>query len=177
MNVGLSELSVIMVKCNSRANKGETLMMVKARLSLVMVVLVLVAVMLGACSKAVSGPTVGGPCQYVDVPGVARIVSVVEAASTDYNCANAVKVTFDFVPNDPTAVNNYRFPNWEGKGQCFMVGAGMNPPKSWVLEQGLTEGSEHACVRSEITKGTCTPVIFSFPEIKKEGWEKECFGK
>ena len=152
-------------------------MLVKARLYLVVAVLVLVAVMLGACSKAVSGPVVGGHCQYVDIPGVARIASIEEAASTDYNCANAVKVTFDFVPNDPAAVNNYHFPSWGDKGQSFAVGAGMNPPKIWVLEQGLTEGSEHACVRSEITKGTCTPVIFSFPEIEKEGWEKECFGK
>ena len=132
----------------------------------------------GACSPKVESPhAVGGPCEYVDIPGIAKIVSVKEAPSTEYNCAKAVQVTFDFVPNDPAAVKSYRFPNWKDTGCHFTVGGGMNPPKAWVLERGLVEGSEHACVRSEITKGTCTPVNFSFPTINMDGWEKYCFEK
>jgi hypothetical protein len=152
-------------------------MMLKVKLCLAAVILMIAAMMFGACSKTVSGPPIGGPCQYVDIPGIAKIVSVEDAAPTDYNCANVVKVTFDFVPNNLAAVDNYRHPSWEDTGNHFTVGAGMNPPKTWVLEQGLIEGSEHACVRSEITAGTCTPVIFSFPEINEEGWEEECFQK
>jgi len=121
-------------------------------------------------------PYVGGSCQYMDIPGIATIVSVETAPTTDYNCGNAVRVIFDFVPNDPAAINNYRFLSWLDTGNYFTVGAGMNPPQTWVLQQGLTAGSQHACVRSEITSGACTPVIFSFPDINETGWEQECFG-
>ena len=125
--------------------------------------------MFGACSKAVSGPPsgspIGGPCQYVDIPSIARVLSVEEADPTEYNCANAVKVTFDFAPNNPAAVDNYRFPKW--RIQVITL---------WLVP-GLVEGNKHACVRSEITGGTCTPVISPFPRIKMEGWEEACFEK
>lgn len=150
--------------------------MSKAKLGLVVLILLIAAVMSGACSKPV-GPRIGGPCTYKDIPGTATIVSVEAAPSDEYNCANAVKVTFDFVPNDPAAIAGYRFPTWKDTGNSFTISGGMNPPKNWAMEQGLTAGSEHACVRSEITGGTCTPVGFSFPEINKEGWEAECFEK
>ena len=118
---------------------------------------------------------VGGPCEYVDIPGVATIVSVENAPPEDYNCKNAVVVTFDFVPDDPGAVDNYLFPNWSDTGQHLTVGGGMNPPLQWVLLQGLSKGSKHRCERSEITDGTCTPVCFSFPDIDFSGWELFCF--
>ena len=162
-------------------------MMLKAKLCMAVVILAIVAMMFGACSKAasgppvsnppVSGPPVGGPCPYVDIPGIARIVSVEKAPSTEYNCADAVKVTFDFVPNDPAAVDHYRHPSWKDTGNSFTLSRGMNPPKTWVLERGLIVGSEHACVRSESTAGACTPVMFTFPEINMEGWQKSCFEK
>lgn len=151
--------------------------MLKAKLCMAGVILVASAIMFGASCKPASSPPVGGPCTYVDIPGTAKIVSVTEAPSKEYNCMSAVKVTFDFVPNDPAAANHYRYPSWKDTGNHFTLGAGMNPPKTWALEQGLTEGSQHACVRSESTGGSCTPVTFSFPQISKVGWEKECFGK
>ncbi|MDY6912445.1 MAG: META domain-containing protein, partial [Chloroflexota bacterium] len=77
---------------------------------------------------------------------------------------------FDFVPDEPGDVDRYRFPDWSDKGQYLTVGAGMNPPRAWVEDQGIVEGSTQRCMRLEITKGTCTPVIFSFPEIDFSGW-------
>lgn len=152
--------------------------MAKVKLYLAVNIFVIAVIGFGACSPKVESPrTVGGPCEYLEIPGTAKIVSVKEAPSTESNCANAVQVSFDFVPNDPAAVSSYRFPNWKDTGQHFIVGGGMNPPKVWVQERGLVEGSEHACVRSEITKGTCTPVIFSFPKIDMTGWDKYCFEK
>ena len=130
----------------------------------------MVTLMFGACSEIV-----GGPCEYVDIPGTARVVLVKEAAPIESNCKDAVEVIFDFVPDNPAIIDDYLFPNWEDTGQRLTVGGGMNPPKTWVLAQGLTEGSEHRCIRSEITKGTCTPVIFRFPEIDMKGWEENCF--
>jgi hypothetical protein len=148
--------------------------MSKVYLAMAAVILVMV---FGACSKPAVGPPIGGPCTYVDVPGMATIVSVEQAPSNEYNCADAVKVTFDFVPTDPAAIGHYRHPGWKDTGNHFTLGAGMNPPKTWALERGLTAGSEFACVRSESTSGACTPVVFLFPGINVEGWDKYCFEK
>jgi hypothetical protein len=144
--------------------------MVKAKLHFGVVVLIMVALMFGACSDIV-----GGPCEYVDIPGIARVVSANEADPADFNCKNAVEVIFDFIPDDPAAIDDYLFPTSKDTGKRLTVGSGMNPPKTWVLEQGLTEGSEHSCIRREITKGTCTPVIFHFPDIDMNKWEETCF--
>jgi hypothetical protein len=149
--------------------------MVKMKLYLFVPIILIAVIMLGACSK--TAPPVGGPCTYKDILGKATIVSVEPAPPDEYNCADAVQVTFDFVPNDPAAVANYRVPTWKDTGNHFTVGAGMNPPINWAQSQGLTAGSVHTCVRSEIASGTCTPVIFSFPEISNEGWDTECFKK
>jgi len=116
-----------------------------------------------------------GGCSYVQIEGLARIVSIAAPENDEYNCADAVKVTFDFAPQDPAAVNHYFMPAWSDKGQHLTVLAGANPPRGWVLLQGLAEGSEHECVRNEITKGTCTPVIFEFPKTDQEPEKVNCF--
>jgi len=116
---------------------------------------------------------VGGKCTYNDIQGTATIDSVAEPDAGENNCKHAVKIFFTFTPDDVDAPNDYRFSEWPDKDQAFFVGAGKNPPKVWTESAGLIQGSTHKCVRSEIISGTCTPVIFSFPEIELTGWEKE----
>ncbi|MCK4221480.1 MAG: hypothetical protein KAX25_01325 [Dehalococcoidia bacterium] len=132
----------------------------------------LVSIAAGAVACEEATPPVGGPCEYGHIPGVATVVSVEADDSEDALCQDAVVVTFDFVPDDASAVDDYRFPGWLDTGQHLTVGAGANPPRAWVVEQGLTERSEHRCVRSEITSGTCTPVLFSFPDIDFSDWSQ-----
>jgi len=99
-------------------------------------------------------PVAGGQCEYVDIPGIARVVSVKQGSSED-----TVEVTFNFVPNNPAAIDDYMFPNYEDTGQCLYV------TKTGALERGLIEGSEHGCVRLEMTAGTCAPVVFQFTDF------------
>lgn len=159
--------------------------MFRTSLYLGIAALILMALLLGACAKSTSEtptatprppdkvevePIVGGPCDYDVISGMATIVSVRDADPAANNCDDAVEVVFDFVPDEPGDVDRYRFPDWSDKGQYLTVGAGMNPPRAWVEDQGIVEGSTQRCMRLEITKGTCTPVIFSFPEIDFSGW-------
>lgn len=51
----------------------------------------------------------------------------------------------------------------------------MNPPREWALGKGLVKGAVHRCIRAEVLKGACTPVVFTFPDIDVSGWEKICF--
>ena len=159
-------------------------MTTRISLSLAISILGIAALLLGACAKPATATTtpstparVGGPCTYTDIPGTAKIVSVKPAPADGYNCGKNAEVTFDFSPSDPAAASSYRIPNMKDTGRHYTVGGGMNPPKAWVDEQGLTEGSQQSCIRSEETAGTCTPVIFSFPKISKTGWEKYCAEK
>lgn len=119
---------------------------------------------------------VGGGCAYAEISGVARIVSVKPADPSLYNCRNdPVEVVFDFVPNDPTATGSYRFPAWADTGQHLTVSGGANPPRQWVLGAGLAPGTTRACVRSEITAGTCTPVIFTLSDVDYTKGAEACW--
>jgi hypothetical protein len=118
---------------------------------------------------------VGGRCEYNEIHGAAIINAVVEPDVGEDNCKNAVKILFTFTPDDASVPDDYRFGEWPDQNQSFTVGGGKNPPKAWAESAGLVQGSTHKCVRSDIITGTCTPVIFSFPEIDVTGWEKECF--
>jgi hypothetical protein len=97
----------------------------------------------------------GGPCTYNKFPGTALIQEIVPDPENQ-TCTNAMFVYFNFSPDDPTAWEDYRFPNFSDTNQAFLI-SGYNPPSSWLDANGLDVGSEFACIRMEITSGTCTP--------------------
>jgi hypothetical protein len=127
------------------------------------------------CGSGADGPRVGGACEYRQIYGWGTIIDVRKAAPGANNCKDAVEVVFSFSPDDPTAPEHYRFADHPDTRQYLRVGAGMNPPRSWARHKGLVKGAVLRCIRSEAQKGTCTPVIFTFPEIDMAGWQKTCF--
>jgi hypothetical protein len=130
-------------------------LVVKIKLYLGVAILIMVSLMFVSCD--IYWPAViSGGCRYVDIPGTARITSTetVDQKIEKYT----VGVTFDFVPDNPAAIDNYRYPNCKDTGQQLRISA------RWAQEHRLKEGSELSCVRSEITHGTCTPVNFRFTD-------------
>jgi hypothetical protein len=117
----------------------------------------------------------GGPCDYSTTLGVATIMAVKTADLSDNNCKDAVEIIFNFVPDNPAARSHYRFPLSPDTGRNFVVGDGKNPPGNWALNKGLIEQSSHRCARQEIINGTCTPIIFSFPDIDCTDYATDCF--
>jgi hypothetical protein len=128
-----------------------------------------------ACGGASKGRKVGGACEYRHIYGRATITNVRVADRNANNCKDAVEVVFAFSPDEPSAPHRYRFADHPDTGRHFRVGAGMNPPRAWARSKGLVKGAVHRCIRSEILKGACTPVIFTFPDIDMQGWEQTCF--
>jgi hypothetical protein len=128
------------------------------------------SVLLAGCEPE----TIGGPCPYADYPGTATIRSVVPDTLTDRKCENAVFITFDFSPDDSTAVDRYRFPAWPDTGRTFDIFGMKSIPAGWADKEGLTVGSEHRSTRKEIRTGPCTPLIFDFPEIDYSDWIDYC---
>jgi hypothetical protein len=128
-----------------------------------------------ACGSKIGGKWIGGACEYQRIYGRATITDVRDADPDASNCRGGVEVVFTFSPDDPSAPERYRFADHPDTGQYLRVGAGMNPPRDWALGNGLVKGAVHRCVRSEVVKGACTPVVFTFPDIDMAGWEKSCF--
>jgi hypothetical protein len=113
---------------------------------------------------------VGGPCEYAEVSGTATIVSVSDASEGENNCANdPVVVVFDFVPDDPGDEAH------AATGWHLTIGGGANPPRAWVDAEGLTVGTEHPCMRSDILSGTCTPVLYTFTGVDYDAAIDACY--
>ena len=131
--------------------------------------MLLASVALSGC-PLVDDPIVGGPCEYDDTPGTATIVSVQDADPAGNNCANdPVEVIFDFTPDDAGAAD------LAATGWHLTISAGENPPRAWVEDEGLTEGSEHSAIRRDITQGTCTPILYEFTEVDYDAGVAACY--
>lgn len=116
----------------------------------------------------------GGPCRRIAYPGSAVITSVEPSTDPMRTCLNAVEVRFTFIPADPSAPSRYLLPLWRDANRGFVVGSGTPPPLNWAVSQGLVVGSEHRCERLEITRGSCTPVMYRFPDIDYTHWADSC---
>jgi hypothetical protein len=103
---------------------------------------------------------------YSVIPGWATIVEVREPDARAYNLQDAVAVVFDFEPDEESARAGYAFPQVADAGQFLTVGAGANPTRAWASRMGLVPGSRHRCFRRELRRGTTTPVVFDFPDVK-----------
>lgn len=131
---------------------------------------------LAAAACAERSVMVGGPCDYEDTPGKALVTAVGAPDPDEANCINQPRVVlFDFVPDKP--VKSWRFPNWGLKGQRLQVAGGFNPSAKWLRGQGIKVGTELTCIRREIVKGTCTPVVWDFPELAMSAAAADCQGK
>jgi hypothetical protein len=128
-----------------------------------------------SCGDDSGGRQIGGACEYQRIHGRATITDVKDADPDANNCKDAVEVEFTFSPDELSAPERYRFADHRDTGQHLHVGAGLNPARAWARSKGLVKGAVHRCIRSEIVKGACTPVTFTFPDIDMEGWEKTCF--
>lgn len=114
----------------------------------------------------------GGGCQYKDFPGTIEITKIEPDPEADRNFyEDPVVVHFTFTPDDAEAEKNYRFTNFLKDSGKIQINAGKNPPRRCIEEQGYVEGSKHKAIRSELRKGTCTPVVFLFPDFD----EKKCY--
>jgi hypothetical protein len=115
---------------------------------------------------------IGGNCEYIEYYGTATITSI--DSSTHYSyCQDAVTVLFDFTPDDPTASSRYMFTNYPDTSRRLKVGQGMDPPRAWVENEGITAGSTFRCVRREEYQGTCTPYMHQILDLQSS-WLDFC---
>ena len=142
-----------------------------------LVALLLIGVLITVTSNCSDDDfVIGQLCPYVNVEGSAEILSLLSVDPDANNCPrNPITVLFVFRPDDPSARDGYLHPQWSDTSH-LTVGDGKNPNLGWTIGEGLVQGSIHDCVRSELTGGACTPVVFRFPDIDYVAWNDSCFG-
>lgn len=108
----------------------------------------------------------GGLCEYSSYEGYAVIKAIKAAPASEYNCPNnARQVVFEFTPDNISDRQKYRFTNVSDSPLTMKINDGANPSLTWIKNNKITVGAKFKCIRTEITKGTCTPVVFKFPEL------------
>ncbi|MBN1797912.1 MAG: hypothetical protein JW822_05025 [Spirochaetales bacterium] len=97
-------------------------------------------------------------CVYNQFPGQAHILSV------NWINDNYVELTFNFFLSDPGLKIEYRFPRMGDTGRKKAIY--IDTEQSGTIKLKLRVGDVIPCLRSEIIKGTCTPVVFTFPDLE-----------
>jgi hypothetical protein len=115
-----------------------------------------------------SSSKVGGPCEYKDYKGKAEIVSVQKrefgSGSTSIKQPNeSYQVTYYFHPE-----NNIQetFVHVESRYFVLLLPDSSYPDRMFIQRNDINPEKKLDCVLKVITKGACTPMIFTFPTLK-----------
>lgn len=124
-------------------------------LSILIIVFMLLATL--TCQSQIKG----GACKYTEIPGKAIIISII-CVETDNNLQ---QIKFNFVPDSLESVRHYRFPNFKDTANILTINGSEFVTKEWIIKNRIEVDKEFRCNRTEIIEGTCTPVVFVFPEF------------
>ena len=108
---------------------------------------------------------VGGPCEYNAYRGHARILSIHEKevqAKTGGPSNVVYEVKFSFTPDEEIKES---YGQVEGKEYLLLMNNSSYPGPGFLKKYGIKPGKCVKCYLKVITRGTCTPVLFDFPNI------------
>ena len=127
--------------------------------------LVLVALLVSSMwSRPSSHHLVGGRCEYKIYGGTCVISRVSKEGISGYD------VKFRFVPAEP--MNLTYASVILSKNYTLLLANSMRPDESFIKKYNITLNSSFGCDMSVITKGACTPIIFSFHSINLSDFPK-----
>jgi hypothetical protein len=113
-------------------------------------------------------PKIGGPCEYKEYQGKALIVSVqkIESGSASAwikQTDELYKVMYSFYPENKIQET---FVPGESGHFILLLPDSSYPDLAFIRRNDIGPGKKLDCVLKVITKGACTPMIFSFPTLK-----------
>jgi len=123
--------------------------------------------LLGADSGGVKG-RVGGPCEYNQYRGKARIVSVTRMAEQQQG-REKFEVKFNFLPEEEIKES---FARVEGREFLLLLTNSTYPEGLFLERYQIKTGKIFDCILKVIRKGTCTPMLFEFPGINLSDYGK-----
>lgn len=111
------------------------------------------------------GTWVGGPCRYKSYPGRATIVSVTAVENSAADQTKRFAVLFTFKAQDEIEES---FARTEGKTFSLYGKHFSTPDRHFITVHRLAAGRILDGSMQVIVAGTCTPVVFYFPELNKD---------
>ncbi len=117
----------------------------------------------------------GGKCFYNDYPGKALITSI---QMTDKSKAQATasggpgyqgyEIYFKFMTNEKVKEDWAK--NTLDKERLFLLVNSWYPGKEFIKKYDIKVNKKFDCILKVINKGTCTPIIFDFKNIKRDDY-------
>jgi len=121
------------------------------------------------------GRRVGGPCEYAEYRGTATITSVEQTERSRQQVGNVggagyegYEVWFRFAPEADIREEWARPAAGKEHPLCLMNS--WYPGPRYLEKYGIKKGRSYNCTLKVITRGTCTPTIFEFPEIRRDDY-------
>jgi len=135
-------------------------------LKITVLVIIALSMIQYSCISKTHANREGGTCSYIKFEGYAKIKSIKPAPASDYNCPEKpMQIIFEFTPSNPGDRQKYKFTNFSDSAAHMQINDGANPSMKWIKKNKIEVGKKYKCFRTEITSGTCTSVIFEFPEL------------
>jgi hypothetical protein len=111
-----------------------------------------------------SSPLVGGPCKYKSYPGYATILSITSSSARDQDKVGRFEVKFSFAPKNEITET---FARVEGKTFHLYGNNFQYPDREFLTSNNIRVGKVLEGSLQAIISGTCTPVLFEFPVLKR----------
>ena len=114
------------------------------------------AILLFGCETQAPPRTVGGGCQYRNIPGSCRIEKITPSGPNTYG--EGFRTLFSFLPDSDREESR--------AGTRMIIGDGQDPTKKYLVENRIEAGSRFRCTRKLRIRGPCSPEVFVFPDFK-----------
>jgi hypothetical protein len=128
-------------------------------------VLALFLSLTAAPSLCADGAWVGGPCRYKSYSGRATILSVTAVENNAADQTKRFDVLFTFQAQDEIEES---FARTEGKTFSLYGKYFSTPDRNFITVHRLAAGRILDGSMQVIVAGTCTPVVFDFPELNED---------
>jgi hypothetical protein len=135
--------------------------------SLVLWIFLLFMVVLSACAQTYhkANGWVGGPCQYKNYPGQATILSITGSQANTSDPIKRFDVKFSFTPQEKILES---FARVDGKTYNLYGHNWQYPDQEFLRVNNIGVGKILDGSLRVIVSGTCTPVLFDFPALKRQ---------
>lgn len=135
--------------------------------SAVLLIIPLLIIVLSACAQTEhqTNRWVGGPCQYKNYPGQATILSITSSKAVDSDRIKRFDVKFSFSPQEKISES---FARVEGKTYNLYGNNWQYPDQEFLRVNNIGVGKILDGSLRVIISGTCTPVLFDFPALKRQ---------
>ena len=132
-----------------------------------MIELLIVFFICVSSAYAADGPLAGGPCEYKQYKGQAKIISITQKRKPHNYPHEIYEVKFSFTSDQEVKEKNART---EGKEFVLLLNNSNYPGPKFIEKYDIQFGNVFKCYMKVIVGGTCTPVVFEFPTIRLDDY-------